>query len=493
MSTVSLVFPHQLFEKSPLPFDKGEIWLVEEPLFFTQYPFHKQKLVFMRASMKFYERFLKEKGFNVVYSSCQQKESDIRKLIPLLAREGATEIHYIDPTDDWLRQRLKKSSEENKVTLKLYSSPLFLNSLREIDAFFNDRKRFYHADFYTDQRKKRKLLLEEDGKPLGGKWSYDAQNRKKYPGGKKPPGVTFPEPNDLHKEAVSYVEKYFGNNYGSLTRKPLYPVTHNGAVLWMQDFLRERFKEFGPYEDAMVADESILHHSVLSPMLNNGLLTPQQVLDAVLRYGSENEIPLNSLEGFVRQIVGWREFIRALYELKGREERTRNFWGFSRKIPGSFYEGTTGIEPVDIVIKRVLKTGYCHHIERLMVLGNFMLLCEFDPDEVYRWFMELFIDAWDWVMVPNVYGMSQFADGGLMATKPYFSGSNYLMKMGDFPQGDWQKTWDGLFWRFLDQHRDFLGKNPRLGMLLRMLEKMDQQKREAHFYHAEKFLNSFNA
>ncbi|MBW6481368.1 MAG: hypothetical protein K0B37_18230, partial [Bacteroidales bacterium] len=207
-------------------------------------------------------------------------------------------------------------------------------------------------------------------------------------------------------------------------------------------------------------------------------------------YAAGNDIPLNSLEGFVRQIVGWREFIRAMYILKGREERTRNYWGFDRKIPSSFYTAETGIEPLDIVIKKVLRTGYCHHIERLMVLGNFMMLCEFDPDEVYQWFMEMFIDAYDWVMVPNVYGMSQFADGGIFATKPYISGSNYLMKMSDFKKGEWQKVWDGLFWRFMDKHREFFNKNPRMGMLIRTFDKMPAEKREEHLNHAESFLEN---
>ncbi|NJM54253.1 MAG: cryptochrome/photolyase family protein, partial [Blastocatellia bacterium] len=184
------------------------------------------------------------------------------------------------------------------------------------------------------------------------------------------------------------------------------------------------------------------------------------------------------------------EFIRGVYEVAGSRERTMNFWRFSRKIPESFWNGKTGILPIDIVVKKVLETGYCHHIERLMVLGNFMLLCEFDPDEVYRWFMELFIDAYDWVMVTNVYGMSQFADGGLMATKPYISGSNYLMKMSDFPKGDWQTVWDGLFWRFMDTHRDFFLKNPRLGMLVRTFDKMTNEKRFSHIETAEKYLES---
>jgi deoxyribodipyrimidine photolyase-related protein len=223
-------------------------------------------------------------------------------------------------------------------------------------------------------------------------------------------------------------------------------------------------------------------------MLNVGLLTPQYIIDEALLYASNHEIPLNSLEGFMRQIVGWREFIRAVYELKGNEERTKNYWGFTRKIPDSFWNGTTGIEPIDSTIKKVLETGYCHHIERLMVLGNFMLLCEFDPDEVYRWFMELFIDAYDWVMVPNVYGMSQFADGGLMATKPYISGSNYVMKMSDYKKGAWQTIWDGLFWRFMHTHRTFFLQNPRLGMLVRTFDKMSDEKKNLHLKNAEEYL-----
>ena len=157
-------------------------------------------------------------------------------------------------------------------------------------------------------------------------------------------------------------------------------------------------------------------------------------------------------------------------------------------MPAAFYTATTGIEPVDDAIRTVLQTGYCHHIERLMVLGNFMLLCEIDPDEVYRWFMELFIDAYDWVMVPNVYGMSQFADGGLMSTKPYISSSNYILKMSNYSKGDWQATWDGLFWRFMHTHRDFFLKNPRLSMLVRTFDKMTSQKQNAHLQHAEAYL-----
>jgi deoxyribodipyrimidine photolyase-related protein len=252
--------------------------------------------------------------------------------------------------------------------------------------------------------------------------------------------------------------------------------------------LQERFNNFGDYEDAIVKDNLTLNHSILSPLMNVGFITPNKVISDSLQYSYKNDIPINSSEGFIRQIMGWREFIRGIYSVKGTFERTRNYWGFNRKIPTSFYTGNTGIEPIDDSIKKVLKTGYLHHIERLMVLGNFMMLCEFDPDEVYKWFMELFIDSYDWVMVPNVYGMSQFADGGLMSTKPYISSSNYIYKMSDYKKNEWDKTWDGLFWKFMDKHRDFFIKNPRLRMLINTFDKMDPIKKETHLINGEKFL-----
>jgi deoxyribodipyrimidine photolyase-related protein len=204
----------------------------------------------------------------------------------------------------------------------------------------------------------------------------------------------------------------------------------------------------------------------------------------------KNNIPINSAEGFIRQIIGWREFIRGVYFSKGSEERTKNYWGFKRKIPNSFYDGTTGIDPVDDTIKKVNKTGYPNHIERLMILGNFMVLCEFDPDDVYRWFMELFIDSYDWVMVPNVYGMSQYADGGLMSTKPYISSSNYIIKMSDYKKGEWSEIWDGLFWSFMDKQRVFFSKNPRMRMLISSFDKMNSLKKEKLLLDADNFITN---
>ena len=266
-----------------------------------------------------------------------------------------------------------------------------------------------------------------------------------------------------------------------------YPTTFLEAEQWLEIFLKDRFKLFGDYEDALVNNNHQLYHSLLSPLMNVGLLTPKHVIDQALKFADKHQIPINSVEGFVRQIIGWREFMNMVYFQIGNEQRTRNFWNFKRKLPASFWDGTTGIEPIDVIIKEILKTGYCHHIERLMVLGNFMLLCEFDPDDVYRWFMEMFIDSYDWVMVPNVYGMSQYADGGLTTTKPYVSGSNYIIKMSNYKKGEWSEIWDSLFWRFMDVHRTVMGKNMRIGMLIKSFDKMPQEKRERYYEVSDKF------
>ena len=489
MKAVNLIFPHQLFEESLLIENDLPIYLIEEFLFFKEFNFHKQKLAFHRATMKQYEVFLKSTGKEVIYIETTNPISDIRKCISYLAENEFTHIHYIDPVDNWLQKRIESACKNNKIESTILETPLFLNTSEELQPFFRiDKKKYFQATFYKQQREKAHILIERDGNPTGGKWSFDTENRKKYPSRKLPPPIQYPETNNFYKEAVSYVSDNFSNNIGNLDNYSLYPTSFKSSKAWFHQFLEQRFLEFGTYEDAIVAEHSILNHSVLTPMLNIGLITPKFILSELLEYASENEIPINSVEGFVRQLTGWREFIRGMYVSRGSEARTRNFWGFKRKIPKSFYNGTTGILPVDQTIKKILKTGYCHHIERLMVLGNFMLLCEIDPDEVYTWFMELFVDSYDWVMVPNVYGMSQFADGGLMATKPYISGSNYILKMSNYKKGEWQEVWDALFWRFMDVHRDFFKQNPRLGLLVSSLDKMSPEKRAQHIEIAEKFL-----
>ena len=491
-NSVSIIFPHQLFKDNLTLLKETEVYLVEEVLFFNQYQFHKQKLVLHRASIKFYEQFLKKQGCKVHYIESHHKHADCTHLIADIAKKGIKELHIIEVVDNWLLKKIKTACDKNKIHLNVADSPNFLNTSLSVAQFFNNRKTYFQTDFYTWQRKQRGILLAQDGKPVGGKWTYDAENRSKFPKKEIVPKLPLPKENEYVQEAKTYVQKKFPNNYGDINGPYLFATTFKDAEVWLDEFLKNRFEKFGIYEDAIVTNETVLNHSVLSPMLNIGLLTPKQIIDKALQIGQEKNIPLNSLEGFIRQVMGWREFIKIVYEREGSTQRTTNYWKFTRKIPPSFWNGTTGIPPIDSTIKKILKTGYCHHIERLMVLGNFMLLCEFDPNEVYKWFMEMFIDAYDWVMVPNVYGMTQFADGGLMTTKPYISGSNYLMKMSDYEKGEWQGIWDGLFWRFMHEHRSFFLKNPRLGMLVGTYDKMSPEKQNIHLNNANNYLKSLD-
>ncbi len=470
-----LIFPHQLFSQQ-ITLEEGEYWLVEEPLFFKQFNFHPIKRAYHRATMKMLEQELLEKKRVVHYVEAHNPLSAAGKLVEELSSRGVKHFHLFDVVDDWLERSIVGAAQKTQVHVTWHHSPMFMESKREVLDYSAGKKRLLHADFYKKQRIKHGVLIDGASQPLGGQWSFDEDNRKKYPKGAVPPKLEALKPSALWEEACNYVRLNFDNPYELPLGDFRYPITRKESQEWLDDFLHHRLKDFGPFEDAIVKDEVFLHHSVLTPMLNVGLITPAEVIQRTLRYAQKHEVPMNSLEGFIRQILGWREYIRMVYEWKGRLERTRNYWSFDRKIPLAFWMGTTGIPPLDDTIKKVRETGYCHHIERLMIAGNYMLLCEFDPNEVYRWFMELFIDAYDWVMVPNVYGMSQFADGGMMATKPYISGSNYVMKMSNHAKGDWQLKWDALFWRFMDKHRDFFLRNPRLGMLVHTFDKMPKEK-----------------
>ncbi|SFH83338.1 deoxyribodipyrimidine photolyase-related protein [Halpernia frigidisoli] len=485
--TVNLIFPNQLFKNNPLFENEGDFYLIEEYLFFKQYKFHKQKIAFHRSSMKFYQKYLEEKGLNVVYIECENPLSDIRNFRKEILEKDITEINVIYPADFYLEKRLKEIAKSIKINI--LESPQFINNKKDLEVFFNpDKKSYFQTAFYKQERIRLNILVDENKNPEGGNWTYDVDNRKKYPKGKTPPSIHFPERSKIWDDAVKYTEENFENNLGKISENTFYPTSHEAAESWLEQFLEYRFIDFGIYEDAIVEKEIILNHSLLSPLINSGLLTPIEVIEKTLDFAKKNKIPLNSLEGFIRQIIGWREFMHGMYLFKGIYSRTKNYFGFKRKMPKSFYDGTTGISPIDETIKKVLETGYCHHIERLMVLGNFMLLCEIHPDAVYQWFMELFIDAYDWVMVPNIYGMSQFADGGTFATKPYLSGSNYIKKMSDYGKGEWEAIWDGLFWRFVGEHREFFKGNQRVSMMYYSYQKMDEEKRKLHHKNAEDFL-----
>lgn len=489
--SATLVFPHQLFENHPALSKNRKVYLIEDPLYFGtdshwDMHFHKKKLILHRASMKAYEKALKLDSYEVCYVEFS-KGCDTADILRQLSFEPYSELYLCDPVDDVLSRRLKSFAKANNIKLQQFDSPNFLSSEEWLNKVLDGKKPFM-ANFYKAQRKRMNILMESNGiSPVGGKWSYDEDNRKKLPKKQAVPEPPSDTPNDFVKEAQTYVKTLFPKAPG-MSHGFAYPVDRKGALTWLHTFFEERFHLFGDYEDAIHSQHRVMFHSVITPSLNIGLLSPQEIVDEALKYAKKHNIPLNTVEGFIRQIIGWREFMRAMYLRHGVEQRNGNFWKFTRDMPKSFYDGTTGVVPIDETIHRVLEDGYCHHIERLMLLGNFMLICRIHPTAVYKWFMELFIDAYDWVMVPNVYGMSQFADGGIFTTKPYLSGSNYVKKMSDYKNAPWCQTWDGLFWSFISDYKEVFAKNHRMSRMVWMYEKMPDEKKNEHRKNADSFL-----
>ncbi len=493
MNQISIIFPNQLFRESPILKLNCEILMIEDSLFFgndkfQKLKYHKNKLIFHKASMLAYRKYLETSGHKVFYV----KNKDNLSTVDYLSKhidEKYQKINIINPHDFLIMKRIKRFVEENNLKLEVFHSPMFITHEDLRDSFRSNPKKPLMGRFYENQRRSQNILVNPDGSPQGGKWSFDELNRKKLP-----KIINIPEIPKLKKnEFVIQAEKIISDlNIECLGESNyfIYPTSFDEADKWLNDFLENRIFLFGDYEDAISKQKVFLWHSLLSPLLNSGLLTVKEVINKVLNYCENNRVPINSLEGFIRQIIGWREFISLVYEKHGTKMRTTNFWNFENKlIPDAFYEGTTGIEPVDNVIKNIIKYGYCHHIERLMIMGNFMLLCRIHPDQVYKWFMEMFIDSYDWVMVPNVYGMSQFSDGGIFSTKPYISSSNYVKKMSDYKSGAWCSIWDGLFWKFIKDNETYFRKQYRLSMLTRNLDKMSVEKLNGHLIIAEEFIS----
>ncbi len=479
---IVLVFPHQLFEHNncleKIKKEKDFVFLVEDYLYFREFKFHKQKLLLHRASMKCYEKQLLDLGFQVNYIE-SEKLQNRKSLGKVLDSYKVKKVFCYSIVDNWLEKDLTEASKKYNFEIEFLDTPMFINSSKENIDFFevkNKGKRPFMKTFYEWQRKRLKILMDENGKPVGDKYSFDAENRKKLPKNyHEPENVlwekAFGKDNsnkDYISKAALYVQKEFKGNYGNVESFN-YAINSDGAKKVLKNFLENKLDNFGTYEDAISENFNNINHSVLTPYLNIGLITPAQVIAETLLYVKDNSknITINNLEGFIRQIIGWREFMRAMYEIHGTKMRTGNFFNHVKKLEDNWWTGETGYYPIDNTIKKVSSTAYNHHIERLMVIGNFMLLSEYAPDDVYKWFMEMYIDSYDWVMVPNVYGMSQFADGGVFATKPYISGSNYILKMSDYKKdGVWDKKWDELFWSFLKKHKEFFSKNIRFRMLL---------------------------
>ncbi len=483
MNNATLIYPHQLFEHHPACKPERSIYLVEDAYFFTRYTFHKQKLAFHKATMLEYQLFLHKAGYKVHYI---ELKADLFKV---LKKNDIQELHLCKVVDKVLHDNLITASKKHAITLTFYTTPSFMSSDELLTKqFAQKKKKYYFTSFYHEQRSELNILMV-NGKPKGGTFSYDPENRLTIPKNLAIPSLPSVSDRPSIQEALAWAAS-FEHHPGSL-KQWYYPVTFVSAKRWLTSFLHERLPSFGPYQDAIQSEESMLFHSVLSPLLNVGLLTPAYVIEKTLEYAEEHNVPLNSLEGFVRQIIGWREYIYGIYRYHGTNQQKSNFFSNTNDLPATMWSGTTGIAPIDVTIQRILQTGYANHIERLMLLGNFMLLCEINPHQVYHWFMELFIDAYDWVMIPNVYGMSQYADGGSMITKPYFSSSHYIKKMSNYPSGPWTEVFDALCWRFMAKHEKQLKGIPRMRFMNSLLNNMNHQKLKHHINIGNTFLTDF--
>lgn len=485
---IGLIFPHQLFPDHPvLKHDCDKIYLVEDSLFFgdkhNPLKFHKQKLVLHRASMMAFKDELEEKGVTTSYIEYDEDQT----IIDILNDINPDTVICVDPTDYLLERRLRRFSGE-KITL--LPSPLFINSKEDNEKYLADGKLFMQ-EFYKFQRRRLNILIDDNKKPSGEKWSFDDENRKKVPKSHYPeiPNDPGARTNNYVTDAIQYVEEHFPGNYGN-TDSFSYAINRQQALVVLNDFCKERLHLFGDYEDAIVKDRSQVYHSMLSPYINIGLISPMEVVNKVLEYAKANDIALNNTEGIIRQIIGWREFIRMVYEKHGNAMRNSNEWNHRRHMSDLWYTGNTSIDPIDVTISKTLDTAYAHHIERLMVLGNFMFLCRIKPDHIYNWFMEMYIDAYDWVMVPNVYGMTQSTQKGLMTTKPYISGSNYIKKMSDYSNGAWTEIWDALYWNTIIENLDELVANGRMHFVTTRAKKFTTQEKKDYKEKAEKFFKN---
>ncbi len=508
ISNIFLLFPIHLFKEIDNLKNK-KVYLIEESRYFNDFKYHKLKIAYHRASMKSYYDYLIDNKINVEYIGLYDKNNP-NKLYKELNNKSKKTNNLIIETyalgDNILKSKLNKIISNTDINYNnslnfLINEDLLKEYFIDVNINVNINKSnstltLNHLNFYKWQRKRLNILMTKDNKPIGGKWSFDKDNRQKMPNDVIVPEI-IKDKNIIDpyyiKEAIQYTLKHYSNNYGSLNNF-IYPINHKDAVKWLYRFLDERIGKFGIYEDAVDNNYPFMFHSVLSPMMNIGIITDKEVIDITMDYYNKhkNKIPINSIEGFIRQIIGWRNYVYAMYLLKGNELKKINFMKHTLKINKSLYHklwnGKTNIKPIDDIIKQMVEYSYAHHIERLMYLGNYMLLCMIKPDDVYKIFMEWTIDAYEWVMVPNVYGMSQHADGGIMMTRPYFASSNYILKMSNYKKDEWCIILDSLYYNFINKHQKYLEKNYSTAMQVKNWNKKSKSEKMTIIKTANKYI-----
>ena len=451
---------------------------------------HKQKILLFLSSMRSYADELNKNKYNLKYCKIEDKEFNddyITKVKKTISSNKITEVSSFEIEDKLFEKKIQDFLKKEKIIWNIISTPMFLNSRTEFNDYLKKSKKPFMANFYKEVRRKSGILMGADQNPIGGKWSFDEDNRNKMPKDIVVPKFPNISETSHTKKLKPIIERVFKNHPGS-TNNFWFATSYNEVIKLTDFFIKNKLNLFGDYEDAVDQSNNILFHSSLSPYINLGLITPELLIKKVLEFHKKEKIRLNSLEGYIRQVIGWREFMRGIYQNFSEAMEKKNFFNHKRKMKKSWYEGTTGLPPLDHAIQNAKNYGWSHHIERLMILSNIMNLCEIKPAVVYKWFMEMFVDSSEWVMVPNVYGMGLFSDGGIFATKPYICGSSYFMKMMDFKKGDWCNTMDGLYWRFIDKNRSFFLKNPRLSMMVRVFDKMKNDRKKKILSEAQLFI-----
>ena len=440
-------------------------------------PFHKQKLGLVYSAMRHFKLELEAAGFGVNY---QARATWIEGIQAHLEQYPGAKLLLMQPADYGVDAMLQTMIQTHGGTLEVVPNELWLSSESDFDSFAKGKKSLRMEFFYRKMREKTGWLMEDSApvaQPVGGAWNFDADNREVPPVGHRFPEKLEFEHDSLTLETLGWVNEHFPNNFGSLEHFN-WPVTRAQALRGLEHFLSHRLANFGPFEDAMVEGEHQLYHSFVSPALNIGLLTAREVCERALEFAAnpKNKIPLSSIEGFIRQILGWREFMRHVYRIKMPEFRLENRLEHTAKLPDFYWTGKTKMNCVSSCVDQVISTGHSHHIQRLMVLGNFALIAGVRPQEINDWFLLAYVDAFDWVVSPNVLGMSQYADLGSFTSKPYASGGAYISRMSNHCQGcrfnpkksvgDDACPFSSLYWDFLDRHAATFAKNQRMSMIL---------------------------
>ncbi len=447
-------------------------------------PYHQQKLVLVWSAMRHFAEELRAAGWSVTY--CAQQPDFLAPLHEWLHTHGITELRVMQPSDrpfaTWLR------SLDLPCALTLLPNNHFLWTTAAFTTWATPRKRLLLEDFYREGRRRFQILMA-DGKPVGGAWNFDKENRQPPKGGLQPPPPLWFEPDAITRAAIAHVQALDFPTYGSVSSFG-WAVTRSQALQVLAHFIHTRLPDFGPYQDAMITGQDTMWHALLSPYLNIGLLQPGEVIAAAVTAYQEQNLRLNSVEGFVRQVLGWREYMHGLYQFVPEDYPQRNHFNHHHPLPDFFWDAQqTSMNCLRQTLSQIERTGYGHHIQRLMILSNFALIAGLSPQQVENWFHAAFIDAYDWVMQTNVIGMGLFADGGLLASKPYAASANYINKMSDYCRqcvynskqrvGENACPFNFFYWDFLDRHREPLQSQGRMSFILKNLDKMSAEELNA--------------